>query len=138
MVDRIVNKVTKQRLELWNAFKGTLKIKGYEYYQPPPEIKYRYPAPGSQALDEVDKFNMYKQDWKKPFRTSQFNIQKIDLAYYDDDPREAENLVSRVPQLDENHKFSGKYDAALNQESHPVFEDNQAVMDSLTEKQKED
>jgi len=47
MADRVLGKITKQRTELWNAFKGGLKIKGYEYYQPPAEIKYRYPAPGS-------------------------------------------------------------------------------------------
>lgn len=70
MVDRVLNKITKARPEMWSAFKGTFKIKGYEYYQPPAEIKYRYPAPGSCAIDETDKFNLYKQDWKKPFRTS--------------------------------------------------------------------
>jgi hypothetical protein len=55
------------------------------------------------------------------------------LTYYDDDAREAENLVSKIPLLDENHKFSGMYDKALNQESHPVFEDNQDVMDAVPE-----
>jgi hypothetical protein len=32
MVDRVVTKVSKQRKELWGAFKTGLKIKGYEYY----------------------------------------------------------------------------------------------------------
>ncbi len=70
MVDRVINKLQKQRLELWGAFKTGIKIKGYEYYKPPKEIKYRYPAPGSCALDETDKFNLYKNDWKEPFRVS--------------------------------------------------------------------
>jgi len=32
---------------MWNAFREAVNIPGYEYYKPPPEIKYRYPAPGS-------------------------------------------------------------------------------------------
>ena len=35
MADKIKNKILSGRRELWSAFKGGLKIKGYEYYQPP-------------------------------------------------------------------------------------------------------
>ena len=94
MVDRIISKLQKQRLELWGALKGVYKIKGYEYYQPPPAVKYRYPAPGSCDLNEVEKPNMYKTNWKQTFRNSEHNIRPQELRYFDDDPRQAENYVS--------------------------------------------
>jgi len=46
------------------------------------------------------------------------------MAYYDEDERQGENLVSKIPLLDESNKLTGRYDKALNQESHPVFEEN--------------
>jgi hypothetical protein len=49
-------------------------VKGYNYYKPPPEIKYRYPAPGSAPHDEVDHPNLYKKHWKTPYRESPYNI----------------------------------------------------------------
>lgn len=76
MTDKVVNAVYKTRKELWNSFKQAISIKGYHYYQPPPEVKYRYPAPGSCAFDQEDHFHMYKNDWKEPFRTSEYNISR--------------------------------------------------------------
>ena len=109
-INKLKNRLSSTRKEVWSAFKGGLKIKGYEYYQPPAAVKYRYPAPGSCALDETDKFNMYKSDWKQPFRTSEYNIQKINLTYHDDDPREAMTYVSDIPKLDGSRPRHGVYD----------------------------
>jgi len=49
-------------------------VKGYNYYKPPPEIKYRYPAPGSAPHDQNDHPNLYKAHWKTPYRESPYNI----------------------------------------------------------------
>lgn len=68
MVDRIVKTVKKGRADAWDAFKKALSITGYKYYVPPAEVKYRYPAPGSCALDVEDHPNLYKNNWKTPFR----------------------------------------------------------------------
>jgi len=87
MVDRIIKTVKKSRADAWDAFKRSISITGYKYYVPPPEVKYRFPAPGSCALDQDDHPNLYKNDWKTPFRQSDYNIQKIELIYDDDDPR---------------------------------------------------
>jgi hypothetical protein len=46
-MEKLATKINKTRLNWWVSFKEGLKIKGYEYYQPPPELRYRYPAPGS-------------------------------------------------------------------------------------------
>lgn len=53
-----------------------VNIKGYEYYNIPGEIRMRYPAPGSVALDEVSYPHLFKKHWKTPFRDSQFNIRR--------------------------------------------------------------
>jgi len=74
MVDRIVKTVKKGRADVWEAFKKSISITGYKYYVPPPEVKYRYPAPGSCALDVDDHPNLYKNNWKTPFRQSDYNI----------------------------------------------------------------
>lgn len=86
-MDKVVNTVKKTRADMWGAFKAGLSIKGYKYYEPPSQIKYRYPAPGSCSLDHLDHPNLYKNDWKTPFRQSDYNIQKIELVYDDEDPR---------------------------------------------------
>lgn len=46
-MEKILTKANKTRLNWWEAFKVASNVKGYEYYKNPPEIKYRYPAPGS-------------------------------------------------------------------------------------------
>ena len=87
MVDRVITAGKKARRDAWAAFKTGLQIKGYKYYQPPEQIKYRYPAPGSCPLDVADHPNLYKNDWKTPFRNSDYNIQKVEWSYDDDDLR---------------------------------------------------
>ena len=86
MASKIVQAASKTKSELWGAFKSGISIKGYQYYQPPAEIKYRYPAPGSCALSETDHFNLYKNDWKEPFRTSEYNTTQIEKSLDDLDP----------------------------------------------------
>ena len=135
MADKIIKSVKKTRAEMWGAFKVGLQIKGYKYYEPPSGIKYRYPAPGSCSMDVQDHPNLYKNDWKVPFRTSDYNIQKIEVAYRDDDPEQAENYISQLPVLDASHPIRGKYDQALLNEAIPpvkqsvLFEEH---LDNLT------
>ena len=75
-MDKIATKLNKTRLNWWEALKLSVNIRGYEYYKPPPEIKYRYPAPGSCAPTEADQPHLFKKHWKTPYRESPYNIQK--------------------------------------------------------------
>mmetsp|Transcript_13204 Transcript_13204/g.22399 ORF Transcript_13204/g.22399 Transcript_13204/m.22399 type:complete len:94 (+) Transcript_13204:20-301(+) len=86
MVDRVVTTVKRGRAEAWGAFKKGISITGYKYYEPPSGLKYRYPAPGSCALDSASHPHLFKKDWKAPFRTSEYNIQKIEKVEAWDDP----------------------------------------------------
>ena len=113
MADKIVTAVKKSRADVWASFKKGISITGYKYYKPPPEVKYRYPAPGSCALDTTDRAHMYKLDWKTPFRVSDYNVRSIELSYDDDDPRSAINYSSSIPQFDGTHKRFGKYDQEI-------------------------
>jgi hypothetical protein len=70
----IVNTVKKARADAWSAFKAAISIKGYKYYVPPKELKFRYPSPGSCPLDVEDYPHLYKLDWKTPFRYSEYNV----------------------------------------------------------------
>jgi hypothetical protein len=113
MVDRVIKAVKKGRGDMWDAFKKSISITGYKYYEPPEGIKYRFPAPGSCSLDVKDHPHLYKNDWKTPFRASDYNISKKEWAYEDEDPRQALNYVGHLPKLsDESHKRNYKYDKA--------------------------
>lgn len=74
MADKVVGIVKKGRAEAWSAFKKGISITGYKYYQPPSAYKFRFPSPGSCQLDWADHPNLYKNDWKTPFRQSEYNI----------------------------------------------------------------
>jgi len=87
MANKLVTAVKKSRADAWGAFKSAISIKGYKYYEMPEAVAYRYPAPGSCALDETDHPNLYKNDWKTPFRTSEYNIRPIEQTLRDDDPK---------------------------------------------------
>lgn len=108
MVDKIVKNIKRVRADAWGAFKESISIPGYKYYVPPPEVKYRYPAPGSCAMDETDHPNLYKNDWRTPFRHSEHNIRKIEQTLRDDDPAQAENYISRFPEFPEGHHRHGQ------------------------------
>ena len=98
MVDKFVKHVKRARAEAWGTFGRALKPVGYHYYTPPEAVKYRYPAPGSCALEEHDHPNLFKNDWKTPFRHSEFNIQPIERTYWDDDAEQAEHFISKMPE----------------------------------------
>jgi hypothetical protein len=85
---------------------------------PPKEVMYRYPAPGSVPLDEDDHHNLYKLDWKLPFRDSEYCISNQELVYDDDDPRQAENFVSHYPKFNTAGK-RGFYDQRILDEQKP-------------------
>jgi len=73
-MEKVLTKVNKTRLNWWAAFKQSVNMKGFDYYQPPPELKYRYPAPGSVPLDKVNQPHLYKKHWKTPYRESNYSI----------------------------------------------------------------
>ena len=102
-MDKVLAKVSQTRLNWYHAVKGGLLVKGYEYYKPPPEIKYRYPAPGSCPLDEVDHPHLYKKHWKTPFRESPYNIQKKEKIITDEE--NVEVYVSSIPEFDPNNHY---------------------------------
>jgi hypothetical protein len=89
---------------------------GYNYYgnswngsyEHAPAIKYRFPAPGSCSLAEEDHHNLYKDDWKTPYRHSEYFIQKIEMWPADDDPEQAEVHINRFPNFPEGHRLHGK------------------------------
>lgn len=107
-MDKLVKNIKRVRGDTWGAFKEAISIPGYKYYVPPPEIKYRYPAPGSCALEESDHPNLYKNDWKTPFRHSDYNISKVEIRLRDDDPAQAENYVNRYANFEEGHHMHGR------------------------------
>lgn len=102
-MDKIVGKLNQTRANWWEAFKLGISIKGYKYYKPPPELKYRYPAPGSCALDESDHPNLYKAHWKTPYRESPYNIQKKERPIKDDE--NVEVSASSFPEFDPNDHY---------------------------------
>jgi len=137
-MDKLKNFALKAQKDAWVAMKGTYKIKGYEYYEMPQELKYRYPAPGSCAMDPDDHFNLYKDDWKRPFRQSEYNIRAIELQYDDDDPRQARSYISKPPPtFDPSHKREGHYDQAVLNEAIPECKSEVFDNDNLDEMQKE-
>ena len=83
-MERVANKVSQTRKNWYNAFKLACNIKGYEYYQPPDEIRYRYPSPGSVALDKDSYPHLFKKHWKTPFRDSPYNIRGIEKRVPDE------------------------------------------------------
>lgn len=119
MVDRVTKAAWKAQGDMWGAFKAGISIKGYRYYEPPATIKYRYPAPGSCSLDVADHPNLYKNDWKVPFRNSEYNIAKIERTLEDMDPLQAENTISKFVDLDPNHKLAGPYDQLMLEQMVP-------------------
>ena len=62
------------RKDMWDGVLKGVRPTGYHYYKEPDAIKYRFPAPGSCALAKEDHPNLYKDDWKTPFRYSEYNI----------------------------------------------------------------
>ena len=72
----VVQQIKQTRHNWWESFKVFCRLKGYKYYKPPPELKYRYPAPGSVGLDVDHNPQLYKMKWKTPFESSVYNIRE--------------------------------------------------------------
>ena len=112
MVEKLLSKARTTRNNWYEAFRVARGVKGHEYYKIPAELKYRYPAPGSCPLDEVDHPNLYKKHWKTPFRDSPFNIRSKEKTYTT--AENTEHFIEGIPNLDpENNEHDRML--ALNQ-----------------------
>jgi hypothetical protein len=127
MADKLVNAVKKSRADVWSAFKKGISIQGYKYYQPHQEVKYRYPAPGSVALDENDKRHLEKIDWKTPYKNTTYYVRPTTPLPDDEDPAITTNYTSAIPNLDNSHPRFGKYDQAISDTALPEIKST--VMD---------
>lgn len=134
-MDKVLGKINQTRLNWYQAFKGGIGIKGYDYYKHPAELKYRYPAPGSCALDEVDHPHLYKKHWKTPYRESPYNIQKRERRITDEEG--TETFASHFPEFDPTN-FD---DQALMREVLPSYAGKKPMFDqenmSVEERQEE-
>ena len=136
-MDRIFKRVNKTRTNWLEAFKVSCNIHGYNYYEMPGEIRYRYPAPGSCDLDKTSHPHLFKRHWKLPFRDSPFNIRPMPniVAQADDH----DHYISEMPRLDskEDAEFlkQPKVDTSDLSLMHPELGnlDNQETMDFLRE-----
>lgn len=99
-MDKVLTKLNQTRQNWWQAFQLGINLKGYTYYKPPPELKYRYPAPGSVAHDMQSYPHLFKNHWKTPYRESNYNIQKKEKR--PSPLEEFEHFVSEKPQLNPN------------------------------------
>lgn len=122
-MDKVLGKINQTRLNWWQAFKGGMNIKGYDYYKPPPELKYRYPAPGSCPHDEVDHPHLYKKHWKTPYRESTLNIQKKEKLITDD-----ENVEVYSPKAPEFNP-ADHFDQLIMREQLPLMEGKKEMFD---------
>jgi hypothetical protein len=121
MAKKLINFVRKGHGDMWSAFKSAARPTGYNYYegtdvtssQMPAQLKYRFPAPGSCPLDEIDHPNLYDNDWKLPYRNSVHNIRPIEISYEDEDPRMNINYIADKPTWDASHPYQGKYDQLM-------------------------
>jgi len=122
-MDKVLGKLNQTRLNWYQAFKGGIGIKGYDYYKVPAELKYRYPAPGSCPHDEVDHPNLYKKHWKTPYRESPYNIQKKERKITDEE--NVEVYASSIPELDP----TDHYDQLIMREQLPSGEGKRLMFD---------
>lgn len=123
-MDKVLGKISQTRLNWYQAIKGGLLVKGYDYYKPPAELKYRYPAPGSSPLDEVDHPHLYKKHWKTPYRESPLNIQKKEKRITDEENVEVYATIT-APEFDPNDY----YDQMIMRETIPSGEGKKPMFD---------
>lgn len=103
-MDKVINKVKVVRYNWWEAFKEFVRLPGYHYHKMPPELKYRYPAPGSVPKTPQDRPYLFKQDWKQSFKDSPFNIRPKELK--EDFMEMTEHYISgRKHELDPNKEM---------------------------------
>ena len=122
-MDKVLGKLNQTRLNWYQAFKGGISVKGYDYYKHPAELKYRYPAPGSCPLDEADHPHLYKKHWKTPYRESPYNIQKREKRITDEE--NVEVYASSFPEFDP----SDYHDQLIMREKLPSSEGKQLMFD---------
>ena len=122
-MDKLLGKVNQTRLNWYQAFKNGISVKGYEYYKPPGELKYRYPAPGSHPHEQVDHPHLYKKHWKTPFRESPYNIQKKEKRITDDE--NVEIYASPVPDFGPNDY----HDQLIMREQMPSLDGKKEMFD---------
>ena len=120
-MDRILGRLNQMRVNWWQALKKGISIKGYTYYKPPPEIKYRYPAPGSCPINPNENINLFKMQYKTPYRESPFNIQPKELRITDE--QNVEMTESAIPELDPNNE----YDRLIMREQLPNLTDKKLL-----------
>lgn len=102
-MERIISKIKRTRYNWWEAFKEGIKLRGYYYYKMPPELKWRYPSPGSVPLTKDDRRNLYRHDWKTPFKESIYNIRVKEQGPYWNDPEVTKMFASdKLTPLDPN------------------------------------
>ena len=126
-MDKVLGKVNQTRLNWYQALKNGINLKGYGYYKPPSELKYRYPAPGSVPHDEVDHPHLYKKHWKTPFRESPYNIQKKEKLIPDE--VNVEVSASSFPEFNP----SDYYDSLILREQLPSMSDKKPLYDKKEE-----
>ena len=98
MVEKLISKAKLTRNNWWEAFRAAGNVKGDAYYEIPEMLKFRYPAPGSCALERVDHPNLYKVHWKTPFRSSPYNIRQTEKPYTTEE--NTDHFISSMPTLD--------------------------------------
>ena len=102
MVDKILARVEATQKNWWTHLKKSVNISNnYKYYEFHPNLKYRYPAPGSCEMTAHDRPHMFKKHWKTPFRYSQYNIRQIEKVKTLED--RSEHWISSLPDLDPNN-----------------------------------
>jgi hypothetical protein len=129
MTDKVVKAIKRGRADMWDSVVKGLSITGYKYYKPHESlgIHFRYPAPGSGALDWEDHPNLYKQHWKTPFRQSEYNIsqkeKKVDRS---------KAYIGWTPELDPNNPTDAKvmmYQQLPIDHHDPLFEKGEDMTD---------
>ena len=106
-MDKALKQAHKTKGNWWGAFKDSVNLPGYRYYDAPKELKYRYPAPGSCSHDQVDHPNLFKRHWKTPFKDSQFNIRTDERAW--DTNEGFDSCISGKPTFDPSNKYDAEY-----------------------------
>ena len=112
-MSRVLSRAKQTQKNWWDAFKVSCNIHGYNYYDIPGNLRYRYPAPGSCPLDKTSHPHLFKNHWKTPFRDSHLNVRMKEKSISWED--QAEYGISELPNLDP----SKERDAALLKEQQP-------------------
>ena len=120
----MINKARLARNNWWEAVKLANTVKGHQYYKMPEMIKYRYPAPGSCALERVDHPNLYKMHWKTPFRDSHYNIRMKEKEFTT--AENTEHFISEMPSVDPS---KSEHERMLSLQMQPDTSDLQSAYD---------